>query len=86
MLQSFFLFFICGAVALTKRNRIHGEISAINACTAVFIAKNMTATEIFAAWGQLSIYTNAESCPMCASAIRWSGFKGITLKYIPSFA
>ena len=35
----------------------------------------MTATEIFAAWGELSIYTNAESCPMCASAIRWSGFK-----------
>lgn len=24
----------------------------------------MTATEIFAAWGQLSIYTNAESCAM----------------------
>lgn len=35
----------------------------------------MTPTEIYAAWGELSIYTNAESCPMCASAIRWSGFK-----------
>ncbi|KAK0099540.1 hypothetical protein ONS96_009567 [Cadophora gregata f. sp. sojae] len=35
----------------------------------------MTASQIFAAWGELSIYTNAESCPMCASAIRWSGFK-----------
>jgi tRNA(Arg) A34 adenosine deaminase TadA len=72
-------------------NSIHGEISAINACTAVFAARNMTPTEIFAAWGELSIClfptspvatsltlfkdTNAESCPMCASAIRWSGFK-----------
>ena len=70
---------------------IHGEISAINACTAVFQARNMTATQIFAAWADLSICTNApslpqnlltpnadtnaESCPMCASAIRWSGFK-----------
>jgi tRNA(Arg) A34 adenosine deaminase TadA len=70
---------------------IHGEISAINACTAVFAARNMTATQIFAAWADLSICTvflsiprilltlavdtNAESCPMCASAIRWSGFK-----------
>lgn len=70
---------------------IHGEISAINACTAVFTARNMTATQIYAAWADLSICkfrssrqfheliqgedTNAESCPMCASAIRWSGFK-----------
>jgi hypothetical protein len=34
---------------------IHGEISAINACTAVFAARNMTATQIFAAWADLSI-------------------------------
>ncbi|KAF2034560.1 hypothetical protein EK21DRAFT_56128 [Setomelanomma holmii] len=54
---------------------IHGEISAINVCTAVFAARDMTATQIFAAWGELSIYKNAKSCPMCASAIRWAGFK-----------
>ncbi|CAO2653064.1 Nn.00g024750.m01.CDS01 [Neocucurbitaria sp. VM-36] len=64
-----------GANFRTGDPTIHGEISAINACTAIFQARNMTATQIYAAWGQLSIYTNAESCPMCASAIRWSGFK-----------
>ncbi|KAG4415599.1 hypothetical protein IFR04_011268 [Cadophora malorum] len=64
-----------GANFRTGDPTIHGEISAINACTAVFAAKNMTASQIYAAWGELSIYTNAESCPMCASAIRWSGFK-----------
>ncbi|KAJ7118813.1 cytidine deaminase-like protein [Mycena epipterygia] len=64
-----------GANFRTGDPTIHGEISAINACTAVLAAKNMTPTEIYAAWSQLSIYTNAESCPMCASAIRWAGFK-----------
>ncbi|KAK9797962.1 putative Cytidine deaminase-like protein [Seiridium cardinale] len=64
-----------GANFRTGDPTIHGEISAINACTAKFVEKGMTATEIYAAWGELSLYTNAESCPMCASAIRWSGFK-----------
>ena len=64
-----------GANFRTGDPTIHGEISAINACTAIFQERNMTASEIFAAWGELSIYTNAESCPMCASAIRWAGFK-----------
>lgn len=27
------------------------------------------------AFQDLSLYTNAESCSMCASAIRWAGFK-----------
>ncbi len=43
---------------------IHGEISAINNCTAIFTEKGMSASEIYAAWGDLSLYTNAESCPM----------------------
>ncbi|TQN68574.1 Guanosine deaminase [Colletotrichum shisoi] len=64
-----------GANFRTGDPTIHGEISAINACTARFAEQGMTPSEIYAAWGDLSIYTNAESCPMCASAIRWAGFK-----------
>ncbi|ORY65027.1 cytidine deaminase-like protein [Pseudomassariella vexata] len=64
-----------GANFRTGDPTIHGEISAINACTAKFTAMGMTPTQIYAAWGELSLYTNAESCPMCASAIRWAGFK-----------
>ncbi|SPO07169.1 uncharacterized protein DNG_09863 [Cephalotrichum gorgonifer] len=36
---------------------------------------NMTASESQAAFSDLSLYTNTESCPMCTSAIHWSGFK-----------
>ena len=64
-----------GANLRTGDPTIHGEISAINACTAKFTEAGMTPTEIYAAWGDLSLYTNAESCPMCAAAIRWAGFK-----------
>ncbi|KAI8152711.1 tRNA-specific adenosine deaminase TAD2 [Colletotrichum sp. SAR 10_70] len=53
-----------GANFRTGDPTIHGEISAINACTAKFTEQGMTPTQIYAAWGDLSIYTNAESCPM----------------------
>lgn len=35
----------------------------------------LTASQAQKAFSSLSLYTNAESCPMCASAIRWAGFK-----------
>ncbi|KAF3053204.1 hypothetical protein E8E11_011710 [Didymella keratinophila] len=45
-----------GANFRTGDPTIHGEISAINACTAVLAARNMTASQISAAWADLSIY------------------------------
>jgi tRNA(Arg) A34 adenosine deaminase TadA len=67
---------------------LHGEIAAINNCSAVLQAApyNLTPAAALAAFPTLSLYTNAESCPMCASAIRWAGFKeyiyGTTIDYL----
>ncbi|KAI8280786.1 6-methylsalicylic acid decarboxylase atA [Colletotrichum sp. SAR 10_98] len=47
-----------------------GDPTTINACTAKFTEQGMTPTQIYAAWGDLSIYTNAESCPMRALSER----------------
>lgn len=53
-------------------------MAAIKNCSEIFIDPtgpyNMTASEAQDAFSELSLYTNAESCPMCASAIQWSGF------------
>ncbi|KAJ5587175.1 guanine deaminase [Penicillium hispanicum] len=63
----------------TGNPSLHGEMAAINNCTAILTDPHgdfrLTASEAQDAFADLTLYTNAESCPMCASAIRWSGFR-----------
>jgi tRNA(Arg) A34 adenosine deaminase TadA len=73
---------ICTGVnqnSATGNPTLHGEMVAITNCTAILTDPagpyKLSAAEALAAWGDLTLYTNAESCPMCASAIRWAGFK-----------
>nr|OQO19662.1 hypothetical protein B0A51_10971 [Rachicladosporium sp. CCFEE 5018] len=67
------------SIGSTGNPTLHGEIAAINNCTSVLTSPtgpyNLTASQAQTAFKSLSLYTNAESCPMCASAIRWAGFK-----------
>src|SRR6056297_3775167 len=46
----------------------HGEIDAIN---------RFAAAESEQSWSQLSLYTTAEPCPMCQSAILWAGISRV---------
>ncbi|KAL2796183.1 cytidine deaminase-like protein [Aspergillus keveii] len=63
----------------TGNMMLHGEISAILNCTAILQdptgKHRLSPAETIEAFKDLSLYTNAESCPMCASATRWNGFK-----------
>jgi tRNA(Arg) A34 adenosine deaminase TadA len=43
---------------------LHGEIDAINRCAAAHPGID---------WSDLALYTTAEPCPMCQSAIAWVG-------------
>lgn len=56
---------------------MHGEITAIRHCTDVLRKRGLSVQETLAAWKEFSLYTNGEPCPMCASAIRWAGFKEV---------
>ncbi len=47
---------------------LHGEIVAINNC-AIHRSNNT--------WSEFDLYTTAEPCPMCQSAIEWAGIKNV---------
>ena len=46
----------------------HGEIVTINRCASLHPATD---------WTELDLYTTAEPCPMCQSAIEWSGINNV---------
>ncbi|KAK0260496.1 hypothetical protein LTR91_001297 [Friedmanniomyces endolithicus] len=66
------------AISSTGNPTLHGEIAGINNCTAVLSDPNgkyrLLPAEVSEAYKHLTLYTTAEPCPMCASAIRWAGF------------
>ncbi|KAH9853871.1 cytidine deaminase-like protein [Lenzites betulinus] len=73
---------VCSGVNAARNTgdpTLHGEIVAIQNCTAVLTdpagAHRLTPAQAQAAFADLTLYTNAESCPMCASAIRIAGFR-----------
>jgi len=59
-----------GEVLASGHNRskenptVHGEMDAIN---------NLAAKQPPADWSGLALYTTAEPCPMCESAVAWAG-------------
>jgi len=63
----------------TGNPTLHGEIAGINNCTQVLTDPEgqyrLSPSEGLEAYKDLTLYTTAEPCPMCASAIRWAGFK-----------
>jgi tRNA(Arg) A34 adenosine deaminase TadA len=56
---------------------MHGEITAIRHCTDILRERGWSPQRILQSWKDFSLYTNGEPCPMCASAIRWAGFKEV---------
>lgn len=66
-------------IAGTGNPTLHGEVAAINNCSTILTDPEgpykLSPSEAMAAWSDLTLYTTAEPCPMCATAIRWGGFK-----------
>ncbi|KAM0270862.1 hypothetical protein ACHAQH_009288 [Verticillium albo-atrum] len=58
---------------------LHGEMAAMNNCSQILTNPSgpykLSPADALVAFSDLTLYTNAESCSMCASAIRWAGFR-----------
>jgi tRNA(Arg) A34 adenosine deaminase TadA len=67
------------SVVNTGNPSLHGEVAGIKNCTKVLSnprgKHKLSPNEVYAAWKDLTLYTTAEPCSMCASAIRWGLFK-----------
>ncbi|KAI2620141.1 cytidine deaminase-like protein [Hypomontagnella submonticulosa] len=67
------------SISSTGNPTLHGEIVAINNCIQILTDTSgpykLSPSDALAAFANLSLYTNAESCPMCASAVRYAGFR-----------
>ncbi|KAM0747520.1 cytidine deaminase-like protein [Meredithblackwellia eburnea MCA 4105] len=60
-------------VGLTGNPTQHGEMTGFDVCSEILREKGLSPKEMLAAWKSFTMYTNGEPCPMCASALRWSG-------------
>ncbi|PQE12078.1 cytidine and deoxycytidylate deaminase zinc-binding region protein [Rutstroemia sp. NJR-2017a BVV2] len=69
-------------IAETGNPILHGEISALTNCSHIF-SSTSTSTSPSLPFSHLTLYTTAEACPMCASAIRWAGLKAYYLRGRP---
>ena len=70
----------CVAVGANRSDEnpiLHGEIDAINRCAAAHPGID---------WSELVLYTTAEPCSMCLSAIAWAGipdvYYGTSIPYL----
>jgi tRNA(Arg) A34 adenosine deaminase TadA len=70
---------ICTGVnqnSVTGNPTLHGEMVAVGNCTDILTDPNgpyaLSPAEASAAWADFTLYTNAESCPMCTCTARAS--------------
>ncbi|KAI1614986.1 cytidine deaminase-like protein [Exophiala viscosa] len=67
------------AVQMDGNPTLHGEVAAINNCTSILTDPagkyQLSGPDALKAFSDLSLYTTAEACPMCSSAILYGAFR-----------